>query len=173
MFVVIRRCGVGVAPGWVTGNRSGAIMSLTGLASLDTSVHATNTWIKDLAEELGWADAGGRQRAYHALRAVLHALRDRLPVGEVADLAAQLPLILRGVYYEGWRPAASVANSAKDHNKAQFVGHVAMQMDGAMTGGDVEDLVRAVFRVLARHVSGGEVDDVRNSMPARLRDLWD
>jgi uncharacterized protein (DUF2267 family) len=104
---------------------------------------------------------------------VVRALRDRLPVGEVADLAAQLPLILRGVYYEGWRPAAAVVPSAKDHNKAQFVGHVAQGLGGDVILGDAEDAARGVLRVLARRVSGGEVDDVRNSMPARLRELWD
>jgi uncharacterized protein (DUF2267 family) len=148
-------------------------MSLTGLSSLDGSVHVTNVWLNDLAKELGCAgDAAGRQRAYHAFRAVLHALRDRLPVAEVADLAAQLPLVLRGVYYEGWRPAAAVKPADRDHTKAQFVGHVARELpdDGPLYA---EDAVRGVFRVLARHVSGGEVDDVRNAMPARLRELWD
>jgi uncharacterized protein (DUF2267 family) len=149
-------------------------MSLTGLSSLDRSVHVTNEWLNDLAGELGCAaDAAGRQRAYHAFRAVLHAVRDRLPIAEVADLAAQLPLILRGVYYEGWRPAAAAEPSAKDRNKAQFIGHVVRELAGDALPGDAEDAVRGVLRVLGRRVSGGEVDDVRGSMPARLRELWD
>src|SRR5689334_5586621 len=112
-------------------------MSLTGLSSLDSSVHLTNAWLKALCEELGCAQDRGR--AYHALRAVLHALRDRLPVGEVADLAAQLPLIVRGVYYEGWRPSAAMP--VKDHTKAQFLEHVAKGFPEALPA-DVEDVVR-------------------------------
>jgi uncharacterized protein (DUF2267 family) len=142
-------------------------MSLTGLSSLDSSVHLTNAWLKELSEELGWAHDRGR--AYHALRAVLHALRDRLPVGEVADLAAQLPLIVRGVYYEGWRPSAAMP--VKDHTKAQFLDHVAKAFPEALPA-DVEDIARAVFKVLSRRIAGGEIDDVRNAMPARLRELW-
>ena len=42
-----------------------------------------------------------RQDAYRAVRGVLHTLRDRLPVEESAQLAAQLPTLLRGVFYEG------------------------------------------------------------------------
>jgi uncharacterized protein (DUF2267 family) len=142
-------------------------MSLTGLSSLDSSVHLTNSWLKELSEELGWAQDRGR--AYHALRAVLHALRDRLPVGEVADLAAQLPLIVRGVYYEGWRPSAT---PVKAHTKAQFLEHVAKGFPEALPA-DVEDVTRAVFKVLSRRIAGGEVDDVRSALPARLRELWD
>ena len=141
-------------------------MSLTGLSSFDSSIHLTNAWLRDICGELGWADDRGR--AYHALAAVLHALRDRLPVGEVADLSAQLPLIVRGVYYEGWRPAAA---PVKDHKKAQFLDHVARAFPEALPG-DIEDITRAVFKVLARRIAGGEVDDVRNALPAGIRQLW-
>jgi uncharacterized protein (DUF2267 family) len=78
-------------------------MSLTGLAAFDSSIHLTNGWLKELSEILQWREDRGR--AYLALRAVLHALRDRLTVSEVADLAAQLPMVVRGFFYEGWHPA--------------------------------------------------------------------
>ena len=141
-------------------------MSITGLTSIDSSVHLTNAWLRDLCDEMGWAIDRGR--AYHALRAVLHALRDRLPTPEVADLAAQLPLIVRGAYYEGWHPAA---RRAREHTKAQFLARVAVAFPG-MPPGDVENITRGVFRLLARRIAGGEVDDVKTAMPARLRELW-
>ena len=143
-------------------------MSLTGLSSLDSSVHLTNSWLSDVSAELG--ERHDKGRAYHALRAVLHALRDRLPTAEIADLAAQLPLIVRGLYYEGWRPAATPA--VKCHTKAQFIDQVAKAFPEALPA-DVEGIVRAVFHVLARRVAGGEIDDVRHAMPTRLRELWD
>ena len=103
-------------------------MSLTGLSSIDSSVHLTNAWLKDIGVELG--PIQDRGYAYQALRAVLHALRDQLPIGEVADLAAQLPLIIRGIYYEGWRPAATAV--VKDHTKTQFLEHVGRAFPDAL-----------------------------------------
>jgi hypothetical protein len=61
----------------------------------------TNSWLKELMELMGWED---RHRAYHALRVVLHALRDHLTIDEVVTLGAQLPMLVRGFYYEGWHP---------------------------------------------------------------------
>src|SRR2546423_6763305 len=78
---------------------SSAYMSLTGLDVFDRTVHTTN---RSLQELMGLLDGGSRHDAYVALRATLHALRDRLPVEETAELAAQPPMLVRGFYYEGW-----------------------------------------------------------------------
>ena len=76
-------------------------MSTTGLEVFDTTVHKTNSWLKEVMQEIHCED---RRKAYLALRATLHALRDRLTVEEVAQLGAQLPMLVRGFYYEGWDP---------------------------------------------------------------------
>jgi uncharacterized protein (DUF2267 family) len=68
-------------------------MSTHAIAPIEHAVRTTSSWITELAEDLGWED---RWRAYKALGAVLHALRDRLTVAETADLGAQLPLLIRG-----------------------------------------------------------------------------
>ena len=65
-------------------------MSVDTIGAIESTVHLTNLWLQELMEELGWRD---RQRAYHALRVVLHALRDRLTVAEAVDLGAQLPML--------------------------------------------------------------------------------
>ena len=75
--------------------------SATGLAAFDTTVQESNLWLKDIMEEEDWKD---RQRAYKALRSVLHLLRDRLTTDEAAHLGAELPMLIRGIYYEGWNP---------------------------------------------------------------------
>ena len=66
---------------------------------IDHSVETTHIWLNELAAELGTED---HRHAYRVLRAVLHAVRDRLTVDEAAQLAAQLPELIRGIYYEGW-----------------------------------------------------------------------
>jgi uncharacterized protein (DUF2267 family) len=140
-------------------------MSLTAIAPIERTVHTTNSWLEELMEELGWQD---RLRAYHALRAVLHALRDRLTVAEAADLGAQLPMLIRGLYYEGWTPHGK---PVKERKKEDFLAHIA----GALRGhAEIfpEGLAWAVFKVLQRHVSAGEIGDVKHVLPAPIRSLW-
>lgn len=139
-------------------------MSTNTINAFDNTIQKTNTWLKDVMSELDWTDY---QRAYRALRAVLHALRDRLTVEEATDLGAQLPMLVRGFYYEGWNPSHTPVAERKRH---EFLGHVAGQLrdDGA----DPEQISRAVFKVLTKHVSQGEINDVRQSLPEPIRTLW-
>ena len=125
----------------------------------------TDQWLDELMGELGWSSP---ERAYSALRAVLHALRDRLRVEEAVDLGAQLPMLVRGFYYEGWRPAG---RPLKYRHKEEFLHHVAKLCPG-LDELEREHAVRAVFKLLARHVSGGEIRQVVDQLPAEIRELW-
>jgi len=116
-------------------------------------------------EELGWED---RERAYHALGAVLHALRDRLTVAEAADLGAQLPLLIRGLYYEGWNPTGK---PVKEHRKEDFLAHIAAALRGHPEVFP-EGVAWAVFKLLQGHVSAGEIGDVKHILPVQIRALW-
>jgi uncharacterized protein (DUF2267 family) len=137
----------------------------TGLDVFDTTVQKTNVWLKDIMEELGWED---RHRAYEGLRVTLHALRDRLTVEEAVQLGAQLPLLIRGMYYEGWTP----------HDKPHKTRHideflaplrVYFRNDPRIK---VEAVARAVLRVLAQSISPGELQDIQRIMPEELNTLW-
>jgi uncharacterized protein (DUF2267 family) len=121
--------------------------------------------INDLDERLGWEN---KPRAYRLLKAVLHALRDCLPVSESADLAAQLPGLLRGAYYEQWRPAAA---PVKKRSKADFIARVeeTFKADPMEHPGQA---VMAVFELLSEKITAGEIDDVRRALPEDLRNLW-
>ena len=130
----------------------------THVPTLEHAIHQTNVWLGEVAAELDGAD---RQYAYRTLRATLHALRDRLTVDEVAQLAAQLPDLLRGIYYEGWNPSAT---PVRERTRAQFLDHVARE--GALAGHTEASIaVSATMAVLGRHVSTGELDDVRATLP--------
>jgi len=139
-------------------------MSSTALAPLERALHTTNIWLKEVTEELGWED---RDRAYRALRTVLHALRDRLTLAEVADLGAQLPLLVRGLYYEGWNPNRT---PSVDRTKEAFLAEVASAFaDDPDTF--PEGITWGVLRVLERHVSPGEIGDVKHVLSAEIRNL--
>jgi uncharacterized protein (DUF2267 family) len=134
----------------------------TEVGAVDHSVEKTNRWLDQLARELG--KPGDRTYAFRVLRAFLHTLRDRLPLEESAHLAAQLPELLRGVYYEGWRPSRTPLTY---HDGATFLDLVA---DEALLAGETEAgyAVEAAARVLRRHVTPGELDDVRAVLPSPI-----
>ena len=132
----------------------------------DGTLQKTQVWLNDLTFELGWE--GKPEKAYFALRTVLHALRDRLTVEEAVHLGAQLPMLIRGFYYEGW---TLKGKPHKERHKDDFLAHVkdAFKNDATVKP---ERIVRAVFKILARHTSQGEIDDVKNILPEALRELW-
>jgi uncharacterized protein (DUF2267 family) len=132
------------------------------IAIIERSTEKAHAWLKELAEEIGTTD---RQQAYRVLRACLHALRDRLPIDEAAQLAAQLPTLIRGIYYEGWDPSKT---PVKYRGLADFLDRVAVEagLDGET---EASYAVGAVTQVLRRHVSFGELEDVRAVLPSELK----
>lgn len=140
-------------------------MSASGLEVIDETVQHTHEWIKDLAERIETPD---RRRALRLMRAVLAAIRDHLAHDEAAHLSAQLPVLIRGFYWEGWRPSATPAHP---RGARAFLEAVAARYD-AEPGGTLQADVEEVFRLLNAHVSPGEVEDVRRALPEDLRALW-
>jgi uncharacterized protein (DUF2267 family) len=140
-------------------------MSAVGLESIDHTVQLTHIWINQLDESLRW---NNKHRSYRLLRTVLQALRDWLPVNEAANLAAQLPELLRGVYYEHWRPAAT---PVKQRSRADFMARIedAFRTDPLVLA---PEAVAAVFALLSDKVTAGEIEDVRHALPADIRALW-
>jgi uncharacterized protein (DUF2267 family) len=129
--------------------------------AIDHSAEKAHVWLNELAAALGDDD---RQAAYRILRAFLHALRDRLGVDEAAQLAAQLPLLVRGIYYEGWDPS-STARRYRD--PTEFLDRVAAE---ALLHGDTEAsfAVSAAAAVLRKHISAGEMDSVLQALPVPI-----
>lgn len=140
-------------------------MSMTGLEVFDTTVHKTNAWLKEVMQEIHRDD---RRKAYDALRATLHALRDRLTVEEVAQLGAQLPMLIRGFYYEGWDPTLK---PLKLRDRQEFLDMIDQKFKADETLNPLM-IAQAVFKVLANRVTAGEIEDVKHMLPAEIRDLW-
>ena len=140
-------------------------MSATGLDVFDRTVQKTNNWLNDLTQVLYLPD---KHKVYLALRATLHALRDRLTVDEAAQLGAQLPMLIRGFYYEGWDPTDK---PVRERHKEQFLAHIEEQFinDDSI---DPEVVARGVFFVLSHRVTDGEIADVKHILPEELRSLW-
>ena len=139
-------------------------MSATGLDVFDRTLQITNIWLDEIMETLG----PDRQVAWHALGAGLRALRDRLPAGLAVHLGAQLPLLVRGIYYDQWAPSEQ---ALKQRSREEFLAHVSDGLKNIRPV-NVQDAVRAVFQVLDRHVDPGQLDKVWNALPEDVRALW-
>ena len=139
-------------------------MSAEHLDIIDRAVEKAHIWLNELAFEL---DSGDRRYAYRVLRAFLHALRDHLSVDEAAQLSAQLPILIRGIYYEGYDPSRTPEHA---RDLASFLDRIAAE---AALAGETEASFAAVAatRVLRRHVSAGEGEDVLHALPAHIREL--
>jgi uncharacterized protein (DUF2267 family) len=146
------------------------MMTANTVEAFDTTVQKTNAWLLDIAREMG---IDNRRHAYLALRGTLHALRDFLPLEESAQFSAQLPMLVRGLYFEGWNPSHT---PEQERTREGFLSRVEAAMARAMWSEDfpidTEEAARAVLRVLSDKVSPGEMDQVRSVMPERLRELW-
>ncbi|RAY11552.1 DUF2267 domain-containing protein [Actinomadura craniellae] len=137
-------------------------MSGTGYPTFDTTVDKTNRLLKEIEHAYGWPK-DRRNQSYEALRAVLHALRDRLTVEESAKLAAQLPLLVRGVYYDGWDPSKVPQKMGKDEFLRRVRGEFRYDVQDGM-----ERLVQTVLQALRQYVGEGEWEHVRASVSRDL-----
>lgn len=137
-------------------------MSFTGVDNLDTSIGKANAWLADIAAGFGTKDRG---LAYRVLRAWLHCLRDRLSVEVAAHFAAQLPELLRGVFFDGWNPG----RVPQKYDRAAYVARFARE--ARVRDSDVVKAAGIVTAVARRHMSAGVVAHAFGLLPADLRDL--
>lgn len=133
-------------------------------ATVSHAVQQSQEWLKALCEA---GDYSGETEALAVLRAVLHQLRDRLTPQEAVDLGAQLPLIVRGIYYEGWRPSKT---PEKIRSQDEFLEGVSGKLVPHPIG--AEPATRDVFALLAATLDGGEIADVIGQLPAGIKALW-
>ena len=140
-------------------------MSATGLDVFDKTLQTTNIWLNEIMGRVG----PDRQVAWKVLSTVLHKLRDRLPVELAAHLGAQLPLLVRGVYYDQFEPARMPAEC---RTPEEFTAEVAEWLTDIRPV-DPEEAIAAVLGVLNRHLSDGQVAKVRSALPKGLKMVWD
>jgi uncharacterized protein (DUF2267 family) len=134
---------------------------------IESSSADAYSWLQDICKELGTND---RHRALHALRGALHALRDRLSLEQNAHLAAQLPTLVRGIYFESWKPTHGGLPVRDLDDYLDRVAANIGEFDGTI---DAFDLARAVYTVLGRRISEGEMHKIVAGLPHQLRSLWE
>ncbi len=132
---------------------------------IDRTVQKTREWLRDLMQHTGRDD---EQKAYQMLRAVLHVIRDRLPAEGAAHLGAQLPMLVRGLYYEGWRPSEQ---PSRIRSPEEFTEAVRAELSDhpEITP---EQAIDASLKILCDRVSEGEIDKIKKMLPEELRQIW-
>ena len=140
-------------------------MSAQGLEVIDHAIQTTHEWVSELAGRLDWMS---KRSALRLMRVTMHQIRDHLPVDELAQFSAQLPLLIRGMFFEGWVPSRT---PSKERSAEAFIKTIEEQL------GDTDDYrgredITYVFLLLNAHMSKGEIEDVRGCLPSGIRDLW-
>lgn len=119
-------------------------------------------WLATVATALATED---RHRAHRVVRAWLHAVRDRLTVEAAVHFAAQLPLVWRGLFYDGWRPRQVPVKYDAD----QFLMTVAQ--DAGLTLEQARQATPAVTGALAELTSADHVGHLLAQLPGALRQV--
>ena len=137
----------------------------THVSAIERNIKMANIWLNELTEELQCED---KEEAWVRLGAVLQTLRDRVPVDEAADFAAQLPVLIRGFYYESWNPSDT---PQKWRHKTDYLAAVNAKL-GLHKPIDAEETVRAVLKIAAHHMDTGAIKKIKESHPKEVWDLW-
>jgi uncharacterized protein (DUF2267 family) len=133
----------------------------------DKTVQKSELWLKELMEKMDWEE---KNMAYDGLRAVLHALRDRMTVEAVAKFGAQLPMLIRGFYYEGWVPSAT---PIKIHSEEDFINLTREYLRRTnVKDENIEELISSVFQIIRYHMGESEVDKLRAILPKPIAHLF-
>ncbi len=140
-------------------------MSNQGLETIDHTVHVTHDWINELADRLDWSS---KRSALRLLRVTMHQIRDNLLIDEMAQFSAQLPLLIRGMFFEGWVPKRT---PLKDRHLGDFCAPIESMFEHTLEYRGIEDITR-VFVLLNNRLSRGEIEDVRANLPTAIREIW-
>ena len=140
-------------------------MSATGLEVLDRTWHKTHEWVNDLRDRLGWSSD---RDALRLLRATLHQIRDRVHVNETAQLSAQLPIMIRGMFFEGWQPHLVPLPGRR---AGDFISAIEHHVGDMMEFRGQQDII-TVLKLLNARISPGQINDIRGNLPEDIRALW-
>jgi uncharacterized protein (DUF2267 family) len=137
----------------------------TGLDVFDSTIEKTNKLLKDIESEMGWQNR--RNQTYLALRSVLHALRDRLPIEEAVHFSAQLPILVKGIYFDGWNPLIVPVKMSK----AEFLSYIGNQFKFDVKDG-IESMTKKVLIRIFEMIDPGEANKILASLPNDITSIF-
>ncbi|MFP4111408.1 MAG: DUF2267 domain-containing protein [Candidatus Woesearchaeota archaeon] len=137
-------------------------MTNTGNKSFDLTVQKTNEWLNNIKEELQWES---KDDVYIATKAVLQTLRDRLPIDEAIHLAEQLPMLMKGMYYEGYKPRGKPEKMSENGFYRTINDRIVNKEI------DPESAAKAIIKIIYLKIGKGEFDDIKSNMPSDIQTM--
>ncbi len=138
-------------------------MSQQGLETIESTAQKTHEWIAQIAETAHME----KRDAYKALRAVLQTVRDRLPVHLAVHFGAQLPMLLRGLYYEGREPSKVPIKMSRQ----RFLAAIQEKIVASRVI-DPPETTRDVLSVVANYIGPDEIENGVHSFPQNMQPLF-
>ncbi|MGI5827633.1 MAG: DUF2267 domain-containing protein [Patescibacteria group bacterium] len=141
-------------------------MSTTGLDTFDRTVQQTNEILGKIEETFNWQ--GRRNQSYAALRTVIQTLRDRLPVKQAVNFGSQLPMLVKGIYYEGWDPDKVPMRMDEE----EFLNRIRQEFPFSLREDvNIRDVTKIILTVIMNRISKGEVEDIKANLPEDVASL--
>jgi uncharacterized protein (DUF2267 family) len=114
-----------------------------------------------------------RNRAARITRAVLHAIRDRLPPDDAIQFAQGLPMVLKGVFIDRYDVSKTPIVIRSREDFIEFVRSKAGPSAAIdfPTSQSVINALQSVFFVLERNMSYGQVWQIKKSLNMELVNL--
>lgn len=129
-----------------------------------------NRIINEVTHQLGT----DRDHAARVTRAVLHAIRDRIPPDDAIQFAQGLPMALKGVFIDRYDPSKTPVTI---RHKEKFIDFVRSKNPSAAADfpdrESVIDALQAVFYVLENNMSYGQVQQIKNMLNIEIANLID
>jgi uncharacterized protein (DUF2267 family) len=132
------------------------------LKGVQKSYEHVNEWVNNLMKRFEFRD---NNEAFAMLKATLWALRDRVPNEEAIQLGAQLPVLLRGYYYEDWK---------HDPHRGEHADNFYTKIQNHLKGYEnleVEKATPIVLKFIFEKISQGEAQDVKDNLPKDLQQM--
>jgi uncharacterized protein (DUF2267 family) len=137
----------------------------------DQFLEKGNEFLKEVARELGVPD--DTDQAYRIMTSVLHTVRETISPEESLHLISQLPMMIKGVYVNGWhlKPKNRLRSSR------EFFECLRQQNPRTATedfGDDTQAKLKtqSVLKVVKNHVATGEIQDILDQLPMELAEMW-
>lgn len=99
---------------------------------------------------------------------MLRALRDQLTVEQSLHLSAQFPILIRGIYFEGWHLGGGRNNA---RSVEEFTQHMTNYLPSPFPR-DPKTTAEAVFDLLWKELDPGLTAKLIDELPIPLRSLW-